>query len=534
MKSLWRVVSLLALAAGSSADLQPIEVKGSKFFYKNGTQFFMKGIAYQQDSAAGGATTKSTKYHDPLADKSSCERDVPLLKELGTNVIRTYAIDPSADHSACMRLLQEAGIYVISDLGEPSLSINRDNPQWDTAIFERYQKVIDELSQYSNVIGYLAGNEVSDQKNNTGASAYVKAAVRDTKNYIKSQKQITRWLGVGYAANDNTDIRDQIAHYFNCDNTNDSIDFWGYNIYSWCGESNAELSGYNAQAAFFANYSVPVFFAEYGCNKDGAVNRKFTETAALYSNNISSVFSGGIVYMYFQEENDFGLVKVEKGAATKLKDFNELKKQVNQATPKAININDYTPAGKMGECPKLTNTWEANKALPPTPDRRLCDCMVKAASCVPKPNLSNQYVRQMFDFTCGSKTGACVGITGHTATGVYGAYSMCDDAAKLTHVLDTYYTSQKRAAGACNFEGNAKLQKSEVDETCKAVLASASIINSQAATATVPVGGKSTGASKEESSAIRIGHSLSLGAGSWGFCVAGFVSLLAGVSMLVL
>lgn len=267
----------------------------------------MKGVAYQQDSAARGATTSSTKYVDPLADEASCKRDVPLLKELGTNLIRTYAIDPTADHSACMKLLQDAGIYVVSDLGEPALSINRDNPQWNTALFERYQKVVDELSRYPNVVGFFAGNEVSDKSNNTGASVYVKAAVRDTKQYIKSQKNITRWIGVGYAANDDKDIRDEISSYFNCDKAEDSIDFWGYNIYSWCGDSDINKSGYRNQSAFFANYSVPVFFAEYGCNNQGgAAERTFPETEALYSDEMSRVFSGGIVYMYFQEQNDFG------------------------------------------------------------------------------------------------------------------------------------------------------------------------------------------------------------------------------------
>lgn len=267
----------------------------------------MKGVAYQQD--ASGANAKAgAKYVDPLADKKSCERDIPLLKELGTNTIRVYAIDPTANHSACMKLLQDAGIYVISDLSEPSLSINRDNAQWNTELFTRYQKVINELSQYPNVIGFFAGNEVSNAKNNTGASAYVKAAVRDTKKFIKENKNIKRWVGVGYAANDDKDFRNEISSYFNCDKPEDSIDFWGYNIYSWCLESNLERSDYAKHAAYFKNYSVPVFFAEYGCNDPGGAEaRIFQETPALYSEPMSSVFSGGIVYMYFQEKNDFGI-----------------------------------------------------------------------------------------------------------------------------------------------------------------------------------------------------------------------------------
>lgn len=279
----------------------------------------MKGVAYQQDIAAAGGTNDENKvYSDPLANQKNCERDVPLLEELGTNTIRTYAIDPSADHSACMKLLEDAGIYVVADLGEPHLSINRDSPSWNSALFTRYQKVVDELAQYPNVIGFLAGNEVSNQKNNTGSSAYVKAAVRDTKKYIKDNKNISRWLGVGYAANDDKDIRDQLAAYFNCGAADESIDFFGYNIYSWCGDSNMEISGYSKQAKSYEDYSVPVFFAEYGCNKveGGAAGRTFDETEALYSDSMAHVFSGGIVYMYFQEENDFGTSHIWSQALT--------------------------------------------------------------------------------------------------------------------------------------------------------------------------------------------------------------------------
>lgn len=237
-----------------------------------------------------------------MADTDSCKRDIPYISKLNANTIRVYAIDPKSDHSECMNLLSEHGIYVIADLSSPGESIVRNDPKWDNDLYNRYVSVVDELSQYSNVIGFFAGNEVSNTKKTTDASAYVKAAVRDIKKYIKAKNY--RPMGVGYATNDDSGIREDMANYFNCAEEDESIDFWGYNVYSWCGDSNYEKSGFKSRTDEFRDYSVPVFFAEYGCNE--VTPRKFTEVEALYGDKMSDVWSGGIVYMYFQEENNYG------------------------------------------------------------------------------------------------------------------------------------------------------------------------------------------------------------------------------------
>ena len=203
-----------------------------------------------------------------------------------------------------MSMLRDAGIYLIQDLSHPSSSINRNSPTWATELYADYAAVIDSLANYTNVLGFFAGNEVSNDANNTEASAFVKAAVRDTKAYIKMKNY--RTIGVGYATNDDASIRIELAHFFNCgSDPADAIDFWGYNIYSWCGASSYTESGYDQRTAEFANYSVPAFFAEYGCNT--VQPRLFTEVQAIYGDNMTGVWSGGIVYMYFQEMNDYGM-----------------------------------------------------------------------------------------------------------------------------------------------------------------------------------------------------------------------------------
>ena len=297
------VAAVSFLASTVAADVDPIVIKGSKFFYKtNGTEFFIKGVAYQQDLGGNGTSTTNTNFKDPLVDTTGCKRDIPLLQALNTNTIRVYAIDTTQSHDECMTELQNAGIYVIADLGSPNNSINRNSPTWDDTLYARFTNVVDTMSKYNNVIGFFAGNEVVNNATNANAMPFVKAAVRDMKAYIKQKNY--RTMGVGYAADDDATIRQQVREYVNCGPSEDSIDFFGYNIYSWCGDSTFQTSGYADRTKEFANYSVPAFFAEYGCNQPAP--RKFQDTPVIYSDNMTGVWSGAIVYEYFEATNDFG------------------------------------------------------------------------------------------------------------------------------------------------------------------------------------------------------------------------------------
>ncbi|KAI0403358.1 family 72 glycoside hydrolase [Xylaria palmicola] len=487
------------VVAAANAALEPIVMKGSKFFTKSGDQFYMKGIAYQQEAGTGpGGDTSggSNKYVDPLANEAVCERDVPILEKLGVNTIRTYAINPDSDHSACMKLLDDAGIYVIADLGEPALSINRDDPAWNVDLFDRYKGVIDNLGKYDNVIGFFSGNEVTNNATNTGASAYVKAATRDTKKYIADKMTDGgRWMGVGYAANDDAEIRIHMAQYFNCGDQDEAIDYWGYNIYSWCGKSSFEKSGYDVQVDFFSNYSVPVFFAEYGCNTvGGAEGRLWDDTTALYSDKMTGVFSGGIVYMFHQEENDYGVVKVTGNSAKTLKNYDVLRSKLAAVEPSSTSMSAYQPTNSPASCPPISDNWKVAKTLPPTPDSSLCDCMFKSLSCAPSSETLEKEFGDIFGYICENDEKACAGIKHDTEAGVYGPYSMCSPKQQLGHVLDAYYNNQNKASDACDFNGAAEVQSSpKVESSCEASLSKASSAVEAAATATGNISGTGSG-----------------------------------------
>lgn len=481
-----------------SASLQPIVTKGSHFFYENGTEFFIRGVAYQQDVGTNGTTSGTASFTDPLADEAGCKRDIPLLQELGTNVIRVYAINASLDHSACMSMLDAAGIYLIQDLSNPSSSINRNTPAWTTDLFADYAAVVDAMANYTNVLGFFAGNEVSNAPNNTEASAFVKAAVRDMKAYIKTKNY--RTIGVGYATNDDATIRINLADYFNCgSNQADAIDFWGYNIYSWCGDSSYTESGYDQRTAEFANYSVPAFFAEYGCNT--VQPRVFTEVQAIYGENMTSVWSGAVVYMYFQEANDYGLVSVDGDTVTKLPDFTALSQQLAKATPSSTASSAYKVTNTQPQaCPATGTSWAASSNLPPIANSEVCSCMVSSLSCVANTGLSGNETAQLFSTVCGLDNSACSGIIANGTTGVYGAYSMCDAYSQLSFAFNQYYSAQGKASTACDFSGNAKTQTGSSNSSCKALLSQAGSAGTGTVT-TAPTGtGSSSGSSSSSSS----------------------------------
>ncbi|RMZ74968.1 hypothetical protein DV737_g5553, partial [Chaetothyriales sp. CBS 132003] len=463
------------ITAAAASDFPSIVIKGSKFFYSNnGTQFFIRGVAYQQDYSNNGSESSTSSYIDPLISASNCKRDIPYLLKLRTNTIRVYAIDPEEDHDDCMQLLQDAGIYVIADLSAPNASINRDSPSWNDDLYSRYTSVIDVMAQYPNTLGFFAGNEVSNNASNTDASAFVKAAVRDMKAYIKAEGY--RTIGVGYATNDDADIRVNLADYFDCGKSANAVDFWGYNIYSWCGDSSYTESGYSVRTEEFEDFNIPVFFAEYGCNT--VQPRTFTEVAALYGSNMSSVWSGGIVYMYFQESNDYGLVTVSGTSVSTLADFKYLSSEIATVSPSGVNSADYTPTNTAAaSCPSVDSDWQASSSLPPTPNSELCECMYNSLTCVPYDVTSSDDIADLFSIVCGLGDDVCAGIAANGTSGDYGAYGMCNSQQQLGWVLNVYYDQQSasgNAASACDFSGSATTQSAtSATGTCATLISEA-------------------------------------------------------------
>lgn len=466
MKCLAAVVALALPAVAATTD--PIVIKGSKFFHQHsGAQFFLKGVAYQPDSA-----NSTNSLTDPLADEAGCARDIPYLRNLTTNTVRVYSIDANANHSGCLSRLADAGIYVLADLAAPRDSLNRDDPRWTVSLLQRYTSVVDSLASYPNVLGFFAGNEVTNNASNTDASAFVKAAVRDVKAYIK-QKSFSHPLYVGYAASNGmtASIRDDVEDYLNCGSTNDSIDFFGYNVYSWCGDSSFTKSHYNTIVERFSNYSVPMFFAEYGCNNPEP--RRFSSVPTLYGDKMTPVVNGGIVYEYFQQANNYGLVSVQGSSVSPLPDYTRFSSQIVQATPSASKMSDYTPShASLAACPatgSASSDWHAVASpLPPAADASKCSCKVASLSCIAKKDVTDRELGSLFNYIYSSPDSSklTADISANATSGRYGDYSMCNNRDQLSIAFDAYYKANGQSSRACDFQGHATTQKSASSSGC--------------------------------------------------------------------
>ncbi|AET40398.1 uncharacterized protein Ecym_5665 [Eremothecium cymbalariae DBVPG len=457
----------IVTSSPSSGNRVPaIEIVGNKFFYSNnGSEFFIKGVAYQAETRD---TSAGTTINDPLADYTVCSRDLPYLLWLNTNTVRVYAVNTSLEHSECMKLFESNGIYVIADLSEPGVSVNRDSPSWTLELYERYTSVVDALANYTNVLGFFAGNEVTNNASNTDASPFVKAALRDTKSYIKSKGY--RNIPVGYSSNDDGDTRIAIANYFACGSDEEKADFYGINMYEWCGDSTFKTSGYADRTEEFSSLGMPIFFSEYGCNE--VTPRKFTEVEALYGDDMTDVWSGGIVYMYFEEANNYGLVSIDSNdKVSTLADYDNLRTQLASVSPSLANTASYKATKTSVSCPQTDEYWKAATGLPPTPDESVCKCVKSALKCVVSSKVDEEDYSELFSYLCTKID--CGDISVNGTSGEYGSFSFCDSETKLSYLLDKYYKQNGSSASACDFSGSASLTSATSVGSCSSVLAAA-------------------------------------------------------------
>jgi hypothetical protein len=345
------IAAVLAASAAATpaaiekrASISPVTVKGNAFFAGD-KRFYIRGVDYQP----GGASNAK----DPIADATGCKRDIEKFKSLGINTVRVYTIDNTANHDECMNALAAAGIYLALDINTPKYSINRANPQpsYNKVYLQSIFATVEQFAKYDNTLLFFSANEVINDDATTNCAPYVKAVTRDIKSYINARG--LRKIPVGYSAADVESNRYEMAAYMNCGTDAVRSDFFAFNDYSWCDPSSFTTSGWDQKVQKFNNYSIPIFLSEFGCNKN---TREFNEVASLYGSDMTSVYSGGLVYEYSQEDSNYGLVNINGNSVSERTDFTTLKNAFAK-TPAPSGDGGYKSSGSASECPSKSSTW---------------------------------------------------------------------------------------------------------------------------------------------------------------------------------
>lgn len=420
------VLAAFLLIKGTEA-LLPLVVEGNKFYQlqedytKPAESFTIFGVDYQPGGSSGFSLSSK---NDVLTEPSACARDAYLLNKLGANAIRVYAVSPWNNHDECMSIFNEAGIYVLLDVNTPDNSINRDDPKpsYNEGYLNNVFGLVDAFKEYPNLLGFLAGNEIiNDAKSASVDPTYIRAVVRDLKEYIHLWSN--RTIPVGYAAADNLDYRDLTFDYLSCnvDSGNETIDassridFFGINSYSWCsGVNDFQSSGYENIIDFFNSTSIPIIFTEYGCNDK--TPRTFEEVDQGIYGPLSSFVSGGFVYEFSNEANNYGLVDIDDdGNVSIRKDYDNLKTAFSNVTTTqttassvATGTSSLKGVPTCGSDPSSSNSLNWNFNLPPCP-----------ATSLLESNGGNINVGTLVPVTPSNKTYAIVNAAGSAITPTY-------------------------------------------------------------------------------------------------------------------
>ncbi|KAK7744224.1 Glycolipid anchored surface protein 4 precursor [Cytospora paraplurivora] len=371
MKTQAALATAATLFSTLASAVEYVGISGSNFINNaTGDRFDIIGVTYQPGGSAG-----FSEKADPLSDPDTCLRDAILMQQLGVNTIRVYNLSPDLNHDECASIFNAAGMYMIIDVnsGLYGQYIDRSDPAstYTKDYMEHIFKVVEAFWGYPNLLGFFAGNEILNEDSSKEAPAYIRAVVRDLKEYLALHAP--RDIGVGYSAADVATMLTDTWSYLGCElenSTYSKMDFFGLNDYEWCGDSSYTKSGYDSLTAEFADTDIPVFFSEYGCNK--VTPRTFTNVPVLYGDQMTTL-SGGLVYEYSQESDNYGLVAINSSTeVTLLQDYENLKKEFAK-----IDISSLTAVNKTAETQAATScaaslitesTFLADWDLPTRPD----------------------------------------------------------------------------------------------------------------------------------------------------------------------
>jgi 1,3-beta-glucanosyltransferase GAS1 len=333
--------------------ISEISTNGKAFVDASGKRFMVRGIALS-------TAMKMDDTNDLLADANHDYIKniiLPHFTYMGVNTVRVYQVDPTQSHKKVMNLLADNGIYVMVGLATQDISVDRMDPHYTSALYQRGTDVIDEFQQYSNTLVFSVGNEVifpgemyailkkkgvlhsgaATAVLENSCAAVIKSFIRDMKAYLKSNGY--RQIPVGMAMQDGAQVSmpdsnligtNVVAQYYAAGSADERADYIGINTYRYVNPSTGHgpLNAYDGLAAEVSTLPVPVFLTESGGLNIPAhetvpnSSRDWTIVTQVFNNpTLYQQLSGQIAFEFFEKDAYHGLFVQNSDPTKDLKIF---------------------------------------------------------------------------------------------------------------------------------------------------------------------------------------------------------------------
>lgn len=165
---------------------------------------------------------------------------------------------------------------------------------WNSDIFNSNKKLIDDIAPHSNIMGFIVAKANFSNTTNPSGLAIAKAAVRDTKAYLKGRFSRDKLIGV--RTWDTPFNSEFVMPYLNSGNVSESVDFFTIRATLCDGKPGNMGSSYGA-------YGVPILMDGNLCQSTNSE----LGFAAIYGPVLSPIISGGfLASLYTTGNSNYG------------------------------------------------------------------------------------------------------------------------------------------------------------------------------------------------------------------------------------
>lgn len=128
----------------------------------NNKPFMVQGICYSP------VPVNASVYWDPLGDYFTEEysyiwlRDLPLMKAMGTNVVRIYGWDADKDHTPFLDAVTANGMYLMTTffMGE-AVETPVSTPEQRAGVIQRFKTAVKQYKHHPALLIWSIGNEIN-------------------------------------------------------------------------------------------------------------------------------------------------------------------------------------------------------------------------------------------------------------------------------------------------------------------------------------------------------------------------------------